>query len=133
MFAGATASLAVGLFSSELGSILAQDVGLDFLAITQGQNEALGIRTLQGTVATTQVEIGQYLTEDIFAALLWRPLMTGSNRFAALRVETRLSDHWTLEGYWEDRLLRNQLFQIHRPGFDLKWVYGFFLYREWGY
>ena len=133
LFAGATASLAVGLFSSELGSILAQDVGLDFLAITQGQNEALGIRTLQGTVATTQVEIGQYLTEDIFAALLWRPLMTGSNRFAALRVETRLSDHWTLEGYWEDRLLRNQLFQIHRPGFDLKWVYGFFLYREWGY
>jgi hypothetical protein len=54
---------------------------------------------------------------------------------AALRVETRLSDHWTLEGYREDWLLRNQLFQVPVAdrGFQVKWVYGFFLYREWGY
>jgi len=86
-------------------------------------------------VATTQVEIGQYLTNDIFATLLWRPMTTGTSRLAALRVETRLSDRWTLEGFWEDRLLRNQLFQVPVAdrGFEVKWVYGFFLYREWGY
>jgi len=119
VFAGAGASLAVGLFSSELGSILTKDVGLDYLAVTQGQNQAMGTQGLQGTVATTQVEVGQYLTDDIFAAILWRPMSTGPNRFAALRVETRLSDHWTLEGYWEDRLLRTEMFQVPELGFDV--------------
>ncbi|MCJ7627416.1 MAG: translocation/assembly module TamB domain-containing protein, partial [Longimicrobiales bacterium] len=37
-FAGAGASLAAGLFSSELGSLLARDVGLDYLAISQDQS-----------------------------------------------------------------------------------------------
>jgi autotransporter translocation and assembly factor TamB len=134
VFAGAGASLAVGLFSSELGSILTNDVGLDYLAVTQGQNQALGTtQGLQGTVATTQVEIGQYLTEDIFAAILWRPLTTGPSQFAALRVETQLSDHWTLKGYYEDRLIRSELFQAPELGFKTRFVYGFFLYREWGY
>ena len=135
MFAGAASSLAVGLFSSELGSLLAEDVGLDYLAVTQGQGEDLGMQALQGTVATTQVEIGQYLTEDIFAALHWRPWTTGTSQrqLAALRIETRLSDHWTLEGYWEDRFYRNPFYQIGTASINLDQVFGFFLYREWGY
>jgi autotransporter translocation and assembly factor TamB len=137
MFAGAASSLAVGLFSSELGTILAEDVGLDYLAVTQGNDETLGIRALGGTMATTQVEIGQYLTEDIFAALHWRPFSgrsgSRSSQLAALRIESRLSDRWTLEGYWEDRFLRTPLYQVGSLGFDLEPVVGFFLYRQWGY
>jgi hypothetical protein len=126
----------VGLFSSELGSILTEDVGLfDYLAVTQGQNQPLGTRGLQGTVATTQVEIGQYLTEDVFAALLWRPLggSTGRDQFAALRVESRLTDRWTLEGYWEDRFLRSGFWGVDESSLGLNKVFGLFLYREWGY
>jgi len=135
VFAGAASSLAVGLFSSELGAILAEDVGLDYLAITQGSDEALGMRALRGTVATTQVEIGQYLTEDVFAALHWRPFSTGlsQRQLAALRIETRLSDRWTLEGYWEDRFFRNPVYQVGSLGLDFPSVFGFFVYRQWGY
>ncbi len=134
---GATANLAVGLFSSELGSVFTRDAGLDFLAISQGQDAApLGTLDLPGTVATTQVEIGQYLTQDIFAALLWRPLTglggTSQSQFAGLRVEWRLGDLWTLEAFIEDRFARSPLFRFGEVGSADK-VKGFFLFREWGY
>ncbi len=134
LFTGAGASLAVGLFSSELGSLIAKDVGLDYLAITQGQDQRGG-QTIPG-LGTTQVEIGQYLTDNIFAALYWRPLGSGGgtdqNRLAALRIETRLSDRWTLEGYMEDPLFRTSLFRVGGPRPN-EWNLGFFLYRVWGY
>ncbi len=140
---GATTNLAVGLFSMELGQILSRDLGLDYLAVTQGTYDTQAFDTegrsefLRGA-AGTQVELGQYLSEDIFAALNWRPLASGTNLspLAALRVEGRLSDHWTLEGYLEDRFLRTSVFllafddpDLFRSDFSL----GFFLYREWGY
>ena len=136
MFAGAGASLAVGLFSSELGTLLAQDVGLDYLAITQGQvqDQRFGLQGLETTVVTTQVEIGQYLSDDIFAALYWRPWsggVEGQKQLAALRIETRLSDRWTLEGYWEDRFFRTSLFRVTLRQENR--TLGFFLYREWRY
>ena len=83
---GATANLAVGLFSSELGSLLTRDVGVDYLAVTQGSFGNLGPRETQwqGAVYATQVEIGQYLTEDIFVALQWRPLGTARVRLKAV-------------------------------------------------
>jgi hypothetical protein len=128
------ASLAVGLFSSELGSLIAEDIGLDYLAVTQGQGEAGELGALRQTVATTQVEIGQYLTDDIFAALLWRPPQGAqTSPLAALRIETRLADQWTLEGYWEDRFFRSPLQQLGTESVELEQVFGFFLYREWGY
>ncbi|MBT8396840.1 MAG: translocation/assembly module TamB, partial [Gemmatimonadetes bacterium] len=137
---GATASFAVGLFSLELGQILARDLGLDYLAVTQGvvdPDASGGNRGFLSGAAGTQVEIGQYLSDDIFAALRWRPLASGSNlsRFAALRVESRLGDRWTLEGYLEDRFLRTSLFLLafDDPEFKSEFSLGFFLYREWGY
>ena len=45
---------------------------MDYLAVTQGAATGT-LRTQARGVSTTQVEIGQYLTDNIFAALLWRP------------------------------------------------------------
>jgi len=135
MFTGATTSLAVGLFSSELGTVLAQDVGLDYLAITQGRTGGGGAAGSRDPFSTTQIEIGQYLTESIFAALQWRPQgqSANQNRLASVRLETRLSDRWTLEGYWEDRGLRSGLFGIGTTETNPPKIYGFFLFRQWGY
>ncbi len=135
---GATANLAMGTLSNELGSLATRDAGLDYLAITQGQDAAPGgTLDLAGTVATTQVEIGQYITPDIFAALMWRPLTglggTSRNQFAGLRVEWRLKDEWTLEGFIEDRFARSPLFLTSDLGPQLDRVLGFFFYRQWGY
>jgi autotransporter translocation and assembly factor TamB len=131
VFAGATANLAVGLFSSELGSVLARDWGLDYLAITQGRTDPRG---LQSWRASTQVEVGKYLTEDIFAALQWRPWteVEGQDPLASVSLETRLTDRWTLEGYWEDRFLRRGLYGLRGQNLYKK-VLGFLFYTEWGY
>jgi autotransporter translocation and assembly factor TamB len=134
VFAGATANLAAGLFSSELGSVLARDglpVNLDYLAITQGKNDPGG---LQDWWMSTQVELGKYLTDDIFAGLQFRPFTEnqGQDRLASVRLETRLSDRWTLEGYWEDRFLRRGLYGLRDQNLYEK-VLGFLLYTEWGY
>jgi hypothetical protein len=135
---GATANLALGTLSAELGSVFARNVGLDYLAISQDRDAAyLGTLDLAGTVATTQVEIGQYLANGVFAALLWRPLTglggTALNPFAGLRLEWRMTDAWTLEGFVEDLFSRRSLFRGVDPGYQTRLVPGFFLYREWGY
>ena len=133
---GATINLALGTVGSQLGSAVARDFGLDYLAITQGDYvdpfaASFGWGT---TVATTQVEIGQYLTDDLFAALNWRPLndLGGEtqSRFASLRLEWRLAEFWTLEGFYEDRFARSPLF---RADYKQGKILGFFFWREWGY
>jgi len=135
---GAGTNLALGTISSQLGSVVARDFGLDFLAISQAEyGDFFGSLGLAGTVATTQVEIGQYITEDVFAALLWRPLtqlgVTGQSQFAGLRLEWRLADLWTLEGFIEDRFSRSPLFRAGDLAYKLDKVKGFFFWREWGY
>ncbi len=132
----ATANLAVGLFSSELGSVFTRGVGLDYFAISQEQRAvSLGPQNLVGTMAATQVEIGQYLTQDIFAALTWKPLSGGGtqDQFSALRAEWRFADLWTLEGLYEDRFARSPFFRSRDAGYKEEKTLRFLLYREWGY
>ncbi len=135
---GATANLALGTMGSQLGSVVARDFGLDYLAISQGDyiDPFAGAFGWGSTLAATQVEIGQYLTEDLFAALIWRPLGdlgsgNKANRFAGLRLEWRPLDFWTLEGFYEDQLARSPLFRS--IGFQQPKILGFFFWREWGY
>lgn len=136
--AGGAANFALGTLSSQLGSVVARDFGLDFLAISQGDySDLFGQLGMSGTMATTQVEIGQYITDDLFAALLWRPLKnlgaTGQSQFAGLRMEWRLADQWTLEGFVEDRFSRSPLFRAGALTYRVDKVKGFFFWREWGY
>lgn len=134
--AGAGVTLGLGTLGTQLGSLATRGIGLDYLAITQGQDvNPFGTSSWAGTVATTEVEIGQYLTEDLFASLQLRPLTglagTSQSQFAGLRLEWRLADLWTLESFIEDRLARSRLFTATNLSFDK--VLGFFIYREWGY
>ncbi len=134
----ATANFALGTISSQLGTVVARDFGLDYLAISQGDLDPFGTLGWSGTVASTQVEIGQYITDDVFAALLWRPLSnldpaSGLSQFAGLRVEWQVADLWTLEGFYEDRFNRSPLFRAGSLGYRSPKMGGFFFWREWGY
>jgi autotransporter translocation and assembly factor TamB len=133
---GAGVTLGLGVLSSELGSVFTRDVGLDYLSISQGQDaDPFGTLGVRGTVATTEVEVGQYLTDEIFAALTWRPgeRFGSGDDLAGLRFEWRMSDLWTLEGFLEDRFARSPLFRAADIGYRLDKVLGFFFYRQWGY
>jgi len=134
---GVGANFALGTLSNQLGSVVARDFGLDFLSISQGAfADPFGDQGMSGTVKTTQVEVGQYLTDDVFAALLWRPLAergATQGQIPGLRVEWRMADLWTLEGYWEDRYSRSPLFGAGNLAYQVKRVKGFLFWREWGY
>ena len=134
---GAGLNFTLGTVGSQLSSVVARDFGLDYLAISQGEyaDPLAANAAWYGTVSTTQVEIGQYLTQDVFAAIMWRPLTSlgtaQQDQFAGLRLEWRLADFWTLDGFIEDRFARSPLFRS--ADFKSKKVLGLSFWREWGY
>jgi translocation and assembly module TamB len=135
---GAGLNFTLGTVGSQLGSVVARDFGLDYLTISQGEYvDPLGVPDWYGTLATTQVEIGQYLTDNVFAVLMWRPLShvgsTDRQQFAGLRLEWQLANFWTLEGFIEDRFMRSPLFTAGVGGANSDKIKGFSFWREWGY
>jgi len=136
---GAGLNITLGTVGSQLGSVVARGFGLDYFTITQGEYvDPLGLKSdWYGTLATTQVEIGQYFTDNIFAVLMWRPLShvgsTDRSEFAGLRLEWQLANFWTLEGFVEDRFMRSPLFTSGVGGAGSDMIKGFSFWREWGY
>lgn len=137
---GAVSSLGLGVVANQLGSAVAQRLGLDYLAITTAtQADLVGGESgaFRGSVAATQFELGQYLADDVFVALLLRPLSSygeaGQSQFSGARVEWRFTDLWTVEAFVEDRFSRTGLQGFRELGFTSEKTMGLLLYREWGY
>jgi len=137
--AGVGVSAGVGVIGTQLGQVVAQQLGIDFFTITQTR-EAGGLESaagFTGAFAGTQIEVGQYVADNLFLALVLRPL-TGlgaqaQNQFPGARLEWRFADLWTLEGFVEDRFAREAASGFGQLGLRLDKVLGFSLYREWGY
>jgi hypothetical protein len=132
---GAASSLAMGFVANELGSALGREIGIfDYFTITApqevaqyGQSEAL-----RSSIASTQVEFGSYLSENLFLAAIIRPLDT-SNQFAGGRLEWRFRDGASLELFLEDRLARSPSATFGDLGYTLEQSLGMFLAKEWTY
>ncbi len=134
---GASATLLLGTLASQLGSVVAKEIGFDYFAISAtGEADLYGLIGLQNSALATQVEIGEYIGNDIFLALLLRPLSSfgsaSQNRFSGARVEWRFADQWTWESFYEDRFSRDR-FGFGELGFRLSKVVGVSFFREWGY
>lgn len=135
---GAASSVALGA----LGSVVQETgIGLDYVSVSQEASFGDGTSSLGavgGAVSSTQVELGQYLTENIFVSAIFRPLtgvgQTNDNRnpWRGVRAEWQMGDVWTLEGFFEDRFTRENV-SFGALGEDFAEIYGLFLYREWGY
>ena len=137
--AGAGVSVGVGAIATQLGQVVAQQFGVDYFTITQTR-EAGGLQSaagISGTFADTQIEVGQYVADNLFLALTLRPL-TGlgaraSTQFPGARLEWRFSDSWTVESFLEDRFAREAASGFGELGLRLDKVLGLSIYREWGY
>ncbi|MDX1567682.1 MAG: translocation/assembly module TamB domain-containing protein, partial [Longimicrobiales bacterium] len=133
---GGISSYALGA----LGSVVQQaGLGIDYLSVSREDSfETGGSAGLGSAFASTQVEIGQYITNDLFVSAVLQPLgrVTGSDRTRdpwGVRAEWQFGDVWTVEGFYEDRFTRGggAGFSAFTP--ELAKIFGFFLYREWGY
>ena len=136
--AGAGVTLGVGAVASSLGQLVGREVGFDYFSITQLQDGAAVESTagLSGSLAYTQIEVGRYLGQDLFLALVVRPLSgfgAVSQTFPGARVEWRFTDTWSVEGFVEDRFAREATTGFGTLGVRLSKVLGLSLYREWGY
>lgn len=134
--AGSGVSFLSGTLAARLGAALSQQIGIDYLSISQAGDFGVASGTLAGSLAGTQVEVGQYLGEDVFFVLIFRPLSnqtTGQSFFGGARVEWALTDDYNLQGFWEDRFLRSRMGGFGDLGVQASQVVGVFIFREWGY
>ena len=132
--AGAGVTYLGGTLASRLGAALSQGIGLDYLSITQAGD--FGVASISGNpLAGTLVEVGQYLTDNIFFILVFRPKPepgTGQTVFGGARMEVALTDDYNVQGFWEDRYLRNGVSGFGQNVLTSQ-VIGVFIFREWGY
>ena len=132
---GSGVTLGLSTFSNRLGSAVAQELGVDYLSITQQDLGALGDASLRGTLGTTVVETGFYLADDFFVTLLLRPLSspgTGS-QLAGIRFEWVASNAYTVESFFEDRFFRGRVVGFGELGLQSEIGLGLFIFREWAY
>ncbi len=131
--AGGVLTTAAGLGLSQLGAVIGREIGLDYLAISQDQG-LLSSTGFGSSFGQTRFEVGWYLAPDLFVTLLTRPLAQSSNsQFAGVRLEWRARDLFSVEGFWEDRFLRQGVGGFGGLGIQASKVGGVFFFREWGY
>jgi hypothetical protein len=135
--AGAGVSAGFGAVATQLGAVVARQFGVDYLTITQSREGGAVRSAGLGGVADTQIELGQYVGENLFLALMVRPL-TGlgartQTQFPGARLEWRFSDLWSMEAFVEDRFAREAASGFGQMGLRLDKVFGLSVYREWSY
>jgi hypothetical protein len=121
----------LGYASSGLQTLVQSAGLLDHVSLTAaevlpGRQDATG---LTGLLAGTQLELGRYIG-NVFVGYTQR--FGDTSYDPAMRIEWRFLPEYSLELFGEDRFARTPGFSLRsEPG--LKKVYGFALFREWGF
>lgn len=130
-------SLGLGRLADEFQQAVAQEIGfVDYFAISQRATQRLGPDpSLLGTLASTQIEFGRYLWDDVFVSVDLAPVGTATQtrtRIPNARLEWRFADLWGFESFAEDPLLRRGVLGVQQSGPTYAHSLGLFVYREWG-
>jgi hypothetical protein len=131
-------TLGLSRLSNQLGTVVTQGLGLDFLdylSITQQDMGVLGAGNVGGAFSTTVLETGFYLADDVFVTVLIRPVGqgAGSDRWPGLRFEWQPSESYTIESYFEDRFFRGRAVGFGELGVLSEKGLGLSIFREWAY
>ena len=128
-------TLGLSSFSNQLGAVVSQGLGLDYLSITHQDMGVLGASALGGALSTTVLETGLYVTDDLFLTVLYRPVGQGAglDRWPGLRFEWTPSESYTIESYFEDRFFRGRFVGFGELGVLSERGLGLSIFREWAY
>lgn len=130
-----------GTLTSSLATLAQGSGWIDFVSISQAFDASavgVGAQGLGQSFSGTQIEVGTYLGTDYFAAFSFRPLAgTGSAGtgavFGGARIEWQASAQYLLELFAEDRFFRTGSFGFRAADIESRLIFGFSLFREWGY
>jgi hypothetical protein len=122
----------LGYASSGLQTLVQNAGLLDYVGLTTTESGVTrpADAGLSDFLDETQLEIGRYLTSDVYVGMSKR--LGTSNLDAGARVEWRFLPEYSFELFAEDRLARAPAFGL-RQETGLRKVYGFLLFREWGF
>ena len=131
---GATANVLLAQAASQIGYLLAPQLPVDYLSVSQSAGAQARSTLGQGAV---QIEAGLYVSDDVFLAGLFERGScadpTSVSNSWGVRVEVQVPKDAILEGFLEDRCTREGFRGLGDLSFELAKVWGFSLYREWGY
>ena len=131
---GVGRNLLLGQFANQIGYLLAQELDVDHLSVSQADqsqaNAAFGVSSLQ-------VELGWYILQNVFLTGVYQrglcadpTLPVGSG---GVRVEVEMPRDVTLEGFVEGRCTRQRYRGLGDLSLELARIWGFQIFREWGY
>jgi autotransporter translocation and assembly factor TamB len=128
----AIAPSVLGYASSGLQTLVQGAGLLDYVSLTAADATPMpGANAgLTSFLAGTQLELGRYLGSTVFVGYSQR--LSNGSYDPAVRLEWRFLPEFSLEMFSEDRFART-------PGFGMRFdsgmrkVYGFSLFREWGF
>lgn len=127
-------SLVVGRVVNQIGNLLAPQLNLDQLSVSQGE-QSLAAATIGAS--SLQVEFGRYVRDNVFLKGVYQrgycadpalPVNSGG-----ARVEVEMPRDVTLEGFFENRCTREGFRGLGGLSLDQAWIWGLSFFREWGY
>ena len=131
---GVGRDLLVGQFVNQIGYLIAQQLDVDHLSVSRADqsqaNAAFGASSLQ-------VELGWYVLENVFLTGVYQrgfcadptlPVVSGG-----VRVEVGMPKDVALEGFMEGRCTRQRYRGLGDLSLELSRIWGFQIFREWGY
>ncbi len=129
--AGGAVAAGLGPLASTVSSAVGDLLPLDYLSVSAAQTTAGDAYAIGGGLAATQVELGKYLTQDLFVSVLLEPVpREGQDIFSGIRGELSLGDKWSLQSYYENQFARQRVTSFSRA-FEVSRVLGVFLFRDW--
>ncbi|HEX7089616.1 MAG TPA: translocation/assembly module TamB domain-containing protein [Longimicrobiales bacterium] len=106
---------------------------IDYVSVTaEGVPQGVPTTSTLGNLfAGTQVELGRYIGDNLFVAAT-QSLPGEDVRQPGFRLEWRFDPTWAAELFYEDRFARQPSVSFDQSPV-VRRVFGFFLFREWGY
>lgn len=127
-------NLVVGRVFNQIGSLLAPQLNLDQLSVSQAE-QSQAAATIGAS--SLQVEFGRYVRDNVFLKGVYQrgycadpalPVNSGG-----ARVEVEMPRDVTLEGFFENRCTREGLRGLGGLSLDRAWIWGLSFFRDWGY
>ena len=130
----AVGDLFLGQVFNEIGYLVGTELGVDHISVSQSEQ---GQASAAFGASSLQLEVGKYLLDDLFlTGVFQRGFCTDPTlprNSGGLRLEVGIPRDVRLEGFVEGRCTRERYRGLGDASLALENIWGFLLFREWGF
>ena len=130
----AVGDLFLGQVFNEIGYLVGTGLGVDHISVSQSEQ---GQASAAFGASSLQLEVGKYVLDDLFlTGVFQRGFCTDPTlprNSGGLRLEVGMPRDVRLEGFVEGRCTRERYRGLGDASLALENIWGFLLFREWGF